>query len=216
MNTLRAFSAEQVCRLTGLSLRQLSYWDSTGFFPPEFADENRRLPYSRVYSFRDLVGLRLIAKLAKEYGVSVKQLMTVGEWLRDRYEAPWSSLRFYVGGRQVFFDDPDTRSRMSGKHPGQIAFPIEMQAIADEMTRASEQLRQRDPEEVGKVSTHRYVLAGTPSVAGTRIPTSVIWEFHDAGYDVEAILKEYPTLTREDVLAAIAYEEDQRRQRQAV
>jgi hypothetical protein len=30
------FSAEQVCRLTGLSARQLRYWDLTGFFSPTY------------------------------------------------------------------------------------------------------------------------------------------------------------------------------------
>ena len=216
MNTLRAFSADQVCHLTGLSMRQLSYWDSTGFFSPEYAEENRRVPYSRIYSFRDLVGLRVVARLGKEHGVPTRQLRKVGEWLRDRYEAPWSTLRFYVAGRQVFFDDPETNARMATRPPGQMVFPIEMQAIADEMQKASAQLRQRAPEDMGEIDRHRYVLGGAPIVKGTRIPTSVIWEFHQAGYDVDAILREYPTLSREDVLAAISFEEDQRRQKKAV
>ena len=37
---IRAFSAENVCLLTGLSIDQLAEWDRMGFFPPEYASEN--------------------------------------------------------------------------------------------------------------------------------------------------------------------------------
>jgi uncharacterized protein (DUF433 family) len=43
-------------------------------------------------------------------------------------------------------------------------------------------------------------------VAGTRIPTEAIWNFHAAGYDAEAIIREYPRLTPDDVRAAIDFE----------
>jgi uncharacterized protein (DUF433 family) len=84
------------------------------------------------------------------------------------------------------------------------------------MREASARLRQRDPEDIGKIDRHRYVLGGASVVKGTRIPTSVLWEFREASHDVEAILREYPTLSREDVLAAISFEGDQRRQKKAV
>ncbi|MGI5835680.1 MAG: MerR family transcriptional regulator, partial [Chloroflexota bacterium] len=118
MATLLAFSAEHVCRLTGLSMRQLRYWDDTGFFHPQYADEDRKRPHSRIYSFRDLVGLRVIARLAKEHKVPLQQLRRVGKWLSEQYEAPWSSLRFYVAGRKVYFDDPLTNARMIGEPHG--------------------------------------------------------------------------------------------------
>lgn len=35
-----AFTEEQVSRLTGISHRQLRYWDSTKFFVPSLAYEN--------------------------------------------------------------------------------------------------------------------------------------------------------------------------------
>ena len=47
-------------------------------------------------------------------------------------------------------------------------------------------------------------------VAGTRIPTDAIWNFHRAGYDATAIIKEYPRLKAEDVRAAIEFEDKQR------
>ncbi len=44
-------------------------------------------------------------------------------------------------------------------------------------------------------------------LAGTRIPTGAIRRFAEAGYTVNQILREYPSLTREDVAAALAHEE---------
>lgn len=45
-------------------------------------------------------------------------------------------------------------------------------------------------------------------IAGTRIPVDAIKEFADAGYTVPQIMKEYPTLDRRDVEAAISYEDE--------
>jgi len=47
-----------------------------------------------------------------------------------------------------------------------------------------------------------------PVIAGTRIPTSAIKSFNDAGYTVDEIIEEYPDLTPEDVKAALDYEAD--------
>src|SRR3546814_1019024 len=64
---VRAFGEEHVSRLTGLSVGQLRAWDRRGFFSPHYAYEDRRSPYSRVYSFRDVVGLRAIAVLKQKH-----------------------------------------------------------------------------------------------------------------------------------------------------
>ena len=37
---LIAFTTDTVSRLTKLSVRQIHYWDRTGFFVPSFADDN--------------------------------------------------------------------------------------------------------------------------------------------------------------------------------
>ena len=80
MHELMAFSADQVSRLTGLSTWQLRHWATTDFFLPEYRDETRRY-FERVYSFRDVVGLRALAKLRKEHRVSLQELRRAGTWL---------------------------------------------------------------------------------------------------------------------------------------
>ena len=37
-----------------------------------------------------------------------------------------------------------------------------------------------------------------------------VWNFHQAGYDTQAILREYPRLTAIDIRNAIAYEHERR------
>jgi uncharacterized protein (DUF433 family) len=51
------------------------------------------------------------------------------------------------------------------------------------------------------------VTHNTPVVAGTRIPTAAVRRFHEAGYSPSQIMREYPSLTPEDVKAALVYEE---------
>ena len=48
-------------------------------------------------------------------------------------------------------------------------------------------------------------LSKKPVVAGTRIPVSLIRNRLDHGYDVARVLQAYPTLTAEDVEAAVRY-----------
>ncbi len=124
MDELLAFSIERVSRLTGLSVRQLRYWDEKGIFSPQFApqfaDEDRDQPYSRVYSFRDVVGLRTLAQLRKR--VPLQELRKLGNWLKQHYDTPWSSLRFYVSGRKIVIDDPETGVRFALRPPGQTPF----------------------------------------------------------------------------------------------
>lgn len=49
---------------------------------------------------------------------------------------------------------------------------------------------------------------GQPIIKGTRITARTILEFLGAGDSIEDVLDEYPTLTREDVLACISFSSD--------
>lgn len=49
------------------------------------------------------------------------------------------------------------------------------------------------------------VLSGKPIIKGTRISVEFILELLSSGMSVEQILKEYPHLKKEDVLAALTY-----------
>ncbi len=52
------------------------------------------------------------------------------------------------------------------------------------------------------------VMAGKPCIKGTRITVELILEKLAAGLTYEEILEDHPRLTREDILAAIAFAHD--------
>lgn len=206
MAELAAFTAEHVCRLTGLSARQLRYWDQTEFFSPTLLDGHRRRAFGRIYSFRDLVGLRTIGILRKSHKIPLQELRRVGEWLHVRHETPWSSLRFALQGRTVVFHDPASNSIVEPRGAGQKVLPIALEPIANEMRDAAARLRDRQAEQLGQIARNRYVVHNAWVIAGTRIPSSAVWNFHQAGYSNDAIIREYPRLTPADVVAAIEFE----------
>jgi len=49
------------------------------------------------------------------------------------------------------------------------------------------------------------VMLGKPVIRGTRITVEIILEKIGAGCPIEEVLADYPRLTRDDVLAALAY-----------
>lgn len=208
MPDIAAFTADHVCRLTGLSSRQLRYWDETEFFCPTFLDGYKRRPFGRIYSFRDVVGLRTIAILRKRHNVPLQELRRVGSWLRDRHAEPWSSLRFALAGRRVVFVEPGTDAFVEPRGAGQKLLDIALEPIANEMRGAAEQLRERSPDQVGRIARNRFVVHNAWVVAGTRIPTTAIWHYHKAGYSAKQIVEEYPRLTPADVEAAVRFEAD--------
>lgn len=203
MGEILAFSAWHVCRLTDLTMRQISYWDRTGFFSPAYADESRRA-FGRVYSFRDVVGLRAVAQMRKRYKVPLQHLRQVGDYLAKRYDEPWSRLTFYIVGRRVFYQEDE--AVLSADKQGQTVLPFAMERIASEVTRAADQMQSRRQQEIGRITRHRYIAENHDVLAGTRIPTQAIWNFNQAGYGDSQILSEYPRLTQDDIKAAIRFE----------
>lgn len=202
---IQAFSEEHVERLTGLSRGQLRSWDRLRFFAPRYAYEDRHAPYSRVYSFQDVVGLRTIAVLMKEHHVSLQHLKKVAKELVRRGYDHWAGIKLYVVKRQVHFTRPGTKD-VEGVWDGQLAMLPVIDVINDVELRVSK-LRKRTDSQRGQIEQHKHVVRNTPVVAGTRIPTAAIRRFHEAGYSVQQIIREYPTLTAEDVAAALAHEE---------
>jgi DNA-binding transcriptional MerR regulator len=206
-----AFTAEQVCKLTGLTKRQLRYWDDTGFFSPTTIDEFRGRLFGRIYSFRDVVGLRVIGDLRRAHGVPLQELRKIGGWLAEHYDAPWSALRFALSGRRVVFVDPVTGVPREAHDGKQAVMEVTLEPIANDVKAAADKLSERRKEDVGRIVRNRYVVHNTWVVAGTRISTTSIWNFHRAGFDARSIVDEYPRLTAKDVRAAVKFEEQLRK-----
>lgn len=199
-NIVSAFSADQVVKLTGLTMRQLAYWDNLGFFQPQYATEDRRTPFSRIYSFKDVVGLRTLSILKKKYGCSLPHLRQVAEQLANYSKTPWADIKLYVLKGKVQFEEPSS-GRVVGVVDGQYAL-LPITSVIDDVRTHAKLLRERSPTQVGHVEKHRYISHQAEVIAGTRVRVATIVHFIEAGYSTSDILKEYPSLTEADVDAA--------------
>lgn len=212
MTVLLAFTLEHASRATGVSERRIRYWDRKDILSPSLLDDERGGAYGRIYSFRDLVGLRTIGALRDQFGVSLQAIRDVSERLRRHSDAPWSQLRFFLDGHHLFFKDPETQLLLSALQPGQLALveTLNLEHVALDTQHRASRLVLRAPEQFGHIEQNRYVAGNRPVVAGTRIPTAAIWEFHQAGYDEAGIMQEYPRLASIDVQKAIEFERNRR------
>lgn len=199
-DVIAAFSLDQISRLTGLSNSQLISWDREDFFRPSLAYENRRSPYSRIYSFEDLVGLKTLSLLRDR--VSMQHLKKAAQRLKSHAGRPWSELTLYTLKGEVHFKRPDT-GQIEGAVSGQYGATIPLESVAEEMREEANKLRKRDPSKVGKTERHRFVMGNALVFGGTRIPVASVRSLAEAGYSAARILKEYPDLKLADIEAVL-------------
>ena len=206
-HVLAAFSEEQTERLTGISKAQLRYWDRTDFYRPNYAEKNRRVAFSRIYSFKDIVALRVLHVLRNQYKISLQHLRDVSEKFGSLAANPegWIKTRLYpLNGRVVWHEEGTALPQVVTS--GQYIVAVVLDDVIQDTKHAVERIPiSRDPAKIGTVEKSRYVVHNTPVLGGTRIPVGAIKRFAQAGYTVNQILKEYPDITDADLTAALAY-----------
>lgn len=71
----------------------------------------------------------------------------------------------------------------------------------------------RNAELLSRISIDPAVCFGKPCIRGHRIWVSLVLDLLASGLSVDEVLDEYPDLTREDILASIAYGAEMSRER---
>ena len=66
---------------------------------------------------------------------------------------------------------------------------------------------------LSRISINPNICFGKPCIRGHRIWVSLILDFLASGMTAEEILQEYPDLSRDDILACIAYGAEMARER---
>lgn len=207
----RAFTTEQVLRITGVSRRKLAYWLDREIVSAD-VDVARGRGHVRLWSFRNLVEVKVALWLRER--VSLQLIGRIVEVLRkEGYSQPLAEVRYAV----VDTGKPRRPTEVVVQHlDGSWALPVGGQVVfegvlplaqfADELTRAA--LREaRASRQAGVVEQRRGALGSAAVLAGTRIPTKAIARLHDAGWDEARILENYPGLTSADVSAALSAEQ---------
>jgi DNA-binding transcriptional MerR regulator len=71
-----------VCKIVGISYRQLDYWTTTGLVSPSVRDADGS-GSQRLYAFDDIVQLKVIKRLL-DAGVSLQRIRAAIEFVQDR------------------------------------------------------------------------------------------------------------------------------------
>jgi DNA-binding transcriptional MerR regulator len=90
------FRGPQVCKLVGISYRQLDYWARTDLIRPSLADAQGSGTQRR-YSYRDLVALKVIKSLL-DAGVSLQTARKAIEYLREDLGDDWATASLVLDG----------------------------------------------------------------------------------------------------------------------
>lgn len=200
-----AFSESQISRLTGLTIAQLRRWNKTGFIRPAFqSGEGGRSPFTYIYSFKDLLKLRVLNQLRNVHGVSLSELRKVENELADLGDDRWTSARLWVLNRKVVFTEPES-SKQREITSKQFVAEIPLEVVTTDARKDIAHLNLRDADVVGKIEKKRHLHSSEPVFMGTRITVSAIKDYIDANYSDEQIISEFPELTPQDILAAKRY-----------
>lgn len=203
-NVVAAFSEEQIERMVGLTKGRLRYWARTGFFKPSYVEEDARLPYSRFYSFKDIVALRTLEMLRVQNGVPLQQLRKVATTLSHLKDNLWTETTLFVINGQVSFVNPEN-GKPQEVVSGQYLLGIPLSKVIEDTRNDVVEFRRRPINSVGRLSKNKSVLRNALVVAGTRIPVAAIVRLAEDGYSSEQIIEEYPDLAPEDVKAALRH-----------
>jgi len=100
------FSGTQAADIVGISYRQLDYWARTDLVRPSLS-EARGSGSRRLYSYRDLLELRMIKKLL-DAGIKLESVRQVFDYLRGSTGVDIASANLVIAGNRVLLCDDDT------------------------------------------------------------------------------------------------------------
>jgi DNA-binding transcriptional MerR regulator len=130
----QSFTAEQACRLTNCTHHQLRYWDRVGLVKPSIQTTGGRPGVRRLYSFRDLVALKVVRRLL-DNGMSLQRVRRAWDYLRreGEMEDHLAEVKLVTDGQSIFLVSSDEGDLMDALRQGQLAFFVAIGDIAREV-----------------------------------------------------------------------------------
>jgi DNA-binding transcriptional MerR regulator len=130
----QAFTAEQACRLTNCTHHQLRYWDRVGLVKPTVQKSGGRPGVRRLYSFRDLVALRVVRSLL-DNGMSLQRVRRAWDYLRREggMDSHLSDVKLVTDGQTIFRVSSDEGEILDALREGQLSFFVAIDQIAREV-----------------------------------------------------------------------------------
>ncbi len=129
---MEGFGVLQASRLTGCTSHQLRYWDQIGLVRPSIQSTGGRPGVRRLYSFRDLVALKVVKALL-EGGMSLQKVRRAYKYLRDKagLEEHLAGIKLITDGQSIFEVARNDGEVLDALRQGQMAFFLAL----DEITR---------------------------------------------------------------------------------
>lgn len=143
---MEGFGVLQACRLTGCTTHQLRYWDQIGLVRPSIQSTGGRPGVRRMYSFRDLVALRVV-KALMDGGMSLQRVRRAYKYLRDKagLEQHLAEVKLITDGQSIFRIAKDDGEILDALRQGQMAFFLAIDEITRNLDRGvAEFLRDRE------------------------------------------------------------------------
>lgn len=125
----RGYRGPTVCKIVGISYRQLDYWARTELAVPSVR-RARGSGIPRLYSFEDIVELRVIKRLL-DAGVSLQRVRSAVEELRRR-GGSLADVTLISDGTTVYWIDDDAEV-IDLLHRGQGVFAIALGPVVDSL-----------------------------------------------------------------------------------
>lgn len=156
---MEGFTAHQASKFTGCTSRQLRYWDQIGLVSPSVQGTGGRPGVPRLYSFRDLVALRVVRSLL-DGGMSLQRVRRSWDFLNrkaalDRHLA---EVRLVTDGQSIFRIARRDGEILDALREGQMAFFV---AIDDIATGLETDVRQFEEDRDRFVRALRHAAAQT-------------------------------------------------------
>ncbi len=127
-----AFNTNTILKITGLTMRQVDYWDRTHFIKPSIKEASGH-GTARLYSFQDLVQIK-VAKNLIEKGVSLQKIRKAITYLKKNFpdiEKHLAEMRFLTEGETIFVLTRDKKAILDTLLKGQMVFAVAIGEIIE-------------------------------------------------------------------------------------
>jgi DNA-binding transcriptional MerR regulator len=128
------YRGPQVCKIVGITYRQLDYWARTELVRPSVMDANGS-GTQRLYSYRDLVELKVIKQML-DAGISLQSARKAVESLRG-FDEDLASVRIVLQGPNVVLaqSDEQVMDLLRGGQ-GVLSMVLELEPLQNTITEA--------------------------------------------------------------------------------
>jgi DNA-binding transcriptional MerR regulator len=125
------YRVPEVCKIVGISYRQLDYWARTGLVTPSVREAGGS-GTQRLYSFRDLVQLKVIRKLI-DAGISLQRVRKAIQFLQENMKTGPSGITLMSDGASIYACESEDEIIDLVKK-GQAVFAIALDNVWDDLS----------------------------------------------------------------------------------